>query len=365
MRRTLPATVILLGALAAPALPQGLVHDGDTTFEWVNYGDLFDPPSPLVAGLSDFHSLDTNDVEHLRQHWFYFRVAGAGAESAFPPPHTEVYESDPGRYELGWSTGSELPFDARLEGHLTDAGSNQARLVETLTITNPGAAPLEVVIFTYADVNSHQAFGNQPDTAELVAANRIRIDDHGTFDFAEFLAVGADAWKVQGFNNLLQFDLLNGSPSSFSDTGLPFGPGNFTGAFQWDLELAAHASHTIGVGMSVNTPASATAPELILSTPAPGVAGTTNRIDLGAGTPGAAIALLYGLDPGILTLPICGGLDLGFTDVGIGAVAANDPTGNAGWTFPVGPGSAGLTILLQAVEPSSCRSSPTVAFTFQ
>ena len=62
-----------------------------------------------------------------------------------------------------------------------------------------------------------------------------------------------------------QFSLLLGllnddDVTDFDNIGLPFGPADFTGAYQWTLNLAPGASQTLFVGVGVNTAAPASGP---------------------------------------------------------------------------------------------------------
>src|SRR5262249_29181273 len=117
-----PFAFLLVAACTAPALAQGTaplgsVTDGDCRYDFVNFGDLFSPPTPLVAGFSNYHAWfsDESSGDNLRQQWFYYRLDDVSAEQALPHPDTATYSSDPGLIELGWLPGPGRPFAAHLQ----------------------------------------------------------------------------------------------------------------------------------------------------------------------------------------------------------------------------------------------------------
>jgi len=321
--------LLIVAACAAPALgqgtaPLGSVTDGDCRYDFVNFGDLFDPPTPLVAGFSTYKAWysDFSSGDNLRQQWFYFRLDATSAEQALPHPDTASYSSEPGLIELGWLPGPGRPFAAHLQCELRDTGFNKAVFVQRLTLSNPTADALHVELFHYAAIEVNQFFGGFFDTAVLVGPNRIRIDDHGTLEFDEYAALGASGWKVQAFNNLLQFDLLNSTPSTFNDVGLPFGPGFFTGGFQWHLDLPPGDSESVFVSIAVGDEAGFELHEFNwtdLGQGKPGATGTpaldgsgplsalsSNLVELSGGLPSSPATLVFGLQQ--LDAPFKGGV---------------------------------------------------------
>jgi hypothetical protein len=59
-----------------------------------------------------------------------------------------------------------------------------------------------------------------------------------------FQGVGANAYQAQAFSGL-QTSLTNATITNLNNTGLPFGPGDFTGAFQWNNVVAAGGTLTV------------------------------------------------------------------------------------------------------------------------
>ena len=125
-----------------------------------------------------------------------------------------------------------------------------------MTLTNTSNGPLRLSLFNYADFDVGGSFSG--DSAILAAPNLIRITDGG--NFAEFQGVGASAWQVQSFAGLRTL-LDDGAITNLNNTGLPFAPGDFTGAFQWRLSIPVGGSFTVFENLSVN-----------MAVPAPGAA---------------------------------------------------------------------------------------------
>lgn len=97
----------------------------------------------------------------------------------------------------------------------------------------------------------------------------------------------------------------------------------------------------------------------------PGTAGATNFISTNGGSAGANTFFLYGFTPGSVAVPGCPGATVGMADVNIlETVAANGAgTANATPIF-VRASLSGLTVLLQAVELSTCTVSNLIVNTF-
>jgi len=102
-----------------------------------------------------------------------------------------------------------------------------------------------------------------------------------------------------------------------------------------------------------------------LEAPAPGVAGETNEIVVTGAKPGKLVIFGAGTVAGATPLPGCPGVDLGVTDLKKAGRAVADASGVARLTRPVPARFAGRTVLLQAVDANTCRTSPVVEVTFE
>ncbi len=240
MRRVLTAVLVL--ALAPVAWAQsGTITDGGASFEWFG--------SSSTEGYADF---DAGGGGNIYQNWWWFRVAGDTAETAFPwagttGPDSESYVGDTAT--LGWEA-SLTGWTARLRVVVDEvvAGS-AATVVEEMLIQNTGDEPLTIAVFNYLDAD---VLGSANDSAELLEPGRMQISDGD--EYVQFLGVGADAYQVTSYSDL-RTALRDSEVTDLDDTGLPFGPGDFTGAFQWNLVIEPQAQITIVEGLSINTDA--------------------------------------------------------------------------------------------------------------
>lgn len=243
-------------ALSAAALSQGVITDGDARWEYngVRSGD-FQPDST---------------TDHLFENWWWYRVNSAVGndtkENQFGlPADSQSYVGNVAT--LGWSFSIDDPrggidiFDARLRVQLNDGGSpGEAIVMQEMLITNTGTGSLSISIFNFADFDVSGSFGNDSAT---ISGDTMTITDGTTSDYIEFFGLDADAFQAQAFPGLGNA-LDDGGITNLNNSGLPFGPGDFTGAFQWDITLAAGDQTTIIEGISANMPVPEPATLLIL-----------------------------------------------------------------------------------------------------
>lgn len=122
-------------------------------------------------------------------------------------------------------------------------------------MTNNGASAITLHLFHFVDFDVNGTAAG--DSATLVSANIcIRIDD-ATAGQCEYRAPAANAYLVLAFGATTDVaaQLCNATVTNFGNTGLPFGSGDFTGGFQFTLQLAAGATETVSVHQACNTAA--------------------------------------------------------------------------------------------------------------
>jgi MYXO-CTERM domain-containing protein len=147
-------------------------------------------------------------------------------------------------------TGLGGTFNAVLTTTLTDGGAaGQALLVQSMAITNTGPAAISLAMFNFADYDVGGTAGT--DNATLFASDIIQITDGA--NTVQHQGAGADAWQATAFNTLYTA-LTNISVGDLTNTGLPFGPGDYTGAFQWNESVGAGATVVFTSVHGINTP---------------------------------------------------------------------------------------------------------------
>ncbi|MDJ0581436.1 hypothetical protein [Crocosphaera sp.] len=215
---------------ALPAYAQFTLTDGD--FEYEQRGD--------DLGASDINVNGGND--NLFQDWWFFRVDGDTSESVFQSDKTPT-SSTVNTALLDFASNGV--FSASLDYTLTDLGGGEGAVLQNMSILNETASDLVIDLFYYVDLDVDASFSN---TATLAGPNSVLFEENGV----EFTVIGsdADAFQVLEFSDLL--DLLeDGAITNLDNSGVPFGPGDATVAFQWSLLIPAGESTTVSGAVGI------------------------------------------------------------------------------------------------------------------
>lgn len=241
----------LLPLFVGAALPciAGTIMSGSATY---TTGAL--PTSQTGNGpAADFRPLGGATTDHLVRNWWYYRVSGDTRERPFgnytksgggTVSTTEVSSGNQSTFTIRETAPSSAErFTAVLAYTLSSGPSGSWTLLEmSLAVRNPTAVPLTIAFFNYIDANVQGTSNN--DAAILFAPNKIRITDpSGYFLFHSAVTTPA-AYQVTAANTL-RSSLLNASVTNLANTGLPFGSGNYTGAWQWNMTLNPGQTQTI------------------------------------------------------------------------------------------------------------------------
>ncbi len=234
--------------LAATALGQTgtgfTISDADAFFTQGNH-----PTVGTGTGVSgaNLRASGASSTDQLFQSAWWYRTEGDARETTFF--NAALDPVAPGSDNATLRFGQLQRFRAVLR-HVVDDPGVGATLVNEMTITNTSDSPLVMALFYYADFDVAGTAG--ADSAVLAGEDLIRISDGATF--AEMLGVDADAYSVGTFGSA-RLGLADTDVDNFTSSGLPFGPGDFTGGFQWNRTIAPGESLTLYAGLSVNTAA--------------------------------------------------------------------------------------------------------------
>lgn len=213
--------------MASAALGQlgtgGTITAGNMVFT------IGDSPTSITAGSgpnADFRATGAAGTDHMFSHWWWYRLAGDNREFNLGNAASSV--------TIGTSvlrmTFNQPNFTATLQFQVISTGAEQGFLRSTLSITNTSAAPISISLFNYTDIDLNNT--SNGDSAVLAAPNFMRISDPATPVQIAYSGVGADANQTTAYATL-QGLLTNAAVDNLNGTGLPFGPGDFTGGFQW------------------------------------------------------------------------------------------------------------------------------------
>ncbi len=230
----------------------GTITEGDVSF--TRTASSFDgTPEAHFTGVTT-----TAAADQLFEFGWWYRLAGESQETPFGTPATENYAGESsalGWLGLGGGTFSAVEdavvHDLGVPGDTTDGGW----ILSHLTIFNISGAQLDLTIFHAADIDVN---GTSSDSAALYQWDHwraIRVDDPTTADYIYYVARDetASSFRVEPFASSVTNLLNDGLFTSFDQTGLPFGPGDFTGGWQFPLSIPAGGSATIHVYVQVNS----------------------------------------------------------------------------------------------------------------
>ena len=224
------AAVALAGATVATA--QGTITDAPATF--VRGTSPWDTsPDANFTGVSP-----TLTQDHLFETGWAHRVSGATQETFFPVPTAQNYTGTTSTNDWSGITSAGRTFVAQEVSVVKNTAGPSGFVTMTMKITNNEGTPLDICIFHMMDMDLQPTAGDDRG-ALLFRNNHIRITDAGT-NRAEYRGVGAASYLVRPFGATdIGAVLSNATIDNFNNTGLPFGPGDFTGGFQWCATVPA------------------------------------------------------------------------------------------------------------------------------
>lgn len=246
--------VLVIGAILVGGMAwgQGTVTDSDANF--VRGASPWDTaPEANLTGVST-----TLTQDHLFETGWWFRVAGDTQESVFGVPSSQSYVGTTSTN--GWlDVGARGLFSAAEVSVVTDAdgpgGATPSGYVTmTMTITNLSATdPLVIDVFHMADID---LAGATNDSALGIGVNHINLTDPSG-NTAQYHGVGVGAYLIRPFGATdLGAVLGNTAVDNFDSSGSPFGPGDFTGGFQWPaVSIPPSSAQAFQAVLAVNAPA--------------------------------------------------------------------------------------------------------------
>ena len=186
--------------------------------------------------------------------WFRVSSAGDTREFFFPAPNTTTCAGAAGT--ITWTDVSARGlFSAVNTLAISSAGANQGEVILTMAITNLSAVnPLAISLYHGADFDVNATAAG--DSAVLMNPNNyIRITDSvaGAAEQRGFNPP-AIAYLVRPFGATDVFvELDDTGIDNLPNTGLPTSNFDYTGALQWDLNIAASGTASVSVSLSGNT----------------------------------------------------------------------------------------------------------------
>ncbi len=196
---------------------------------------------PATGGNVD---LDVNGADHLYQLWWYYRAQGGTQETPFPMPDSQSYTGNTAT--LDWNSLNGV-IGVTLTLTITEQNGGTGTTVTQELAMSVGAGSYNYDFFAYADADVGGTSAADS-AAAITAPGHLRVTDGDTLDFVGTLV---DAHQVTGYDSL--FSLLEDSSlTNLDNSGLPFGPGDYTGAMQWQQVIVSTAPNLLSQELRVN-----------------------------------------------------------------------------------------------------------------
>jgi hypothetical protein len=326
--------------VATRATAQGTISDGNVVYTIHSL-----PPSPTsFAGTMDFSASTTNQ---LYQNLWFYRLDGDAREWTFSNATQQIVQTFTGRTaKLRWPNLDNRGIEAELALFVYSTGTTSGVLVQRMTIVNRNSTARTVNLFAYADVDACNTFTN---STLATSTNDRHVLTDTCSDTVEFVCTAHDRYEITGYSTL-RTRLTNAVVDDLGDFGLPFGPGDYTGAFQWkDRVLEPNQSLTVTVALAHNQTNVCTSSAAVetygvaqagsggpttLSSSLPFL-GSDVDFELRNGAPGASPILLLGV--GRRNLPIPGIGTLWLDPLITFAMPTFDATGASAFQLPIPP----------------------------
>ncbi len=212
---------VLLGALGsfggAAAAAGGSATDQAVT---LTYGATHWSSGPMA----DLTGVDATG-DPVYQAGLWYRAEGDTREYPMPAPDSETYAN--GTVEAVWNNLDGKGFRVSELTYVYDGEGPSGGFVSIVFVTNNNAAPRQFTLFHYLDPDlAGTASG---DSGTLVSPHFLELSDGASH--VAYRAAWSSHYQVTAFSTLR--DLLDDAAvTNLADTGLPFGPGDASAAFQ-------------------------------------------------------------------------------------------------------------------------------------
>lgn len=261
----------LAGAASAQTIGGFTLTSGTASYSESN---LIGPNNRSDGGLADFKI--GNGPDNMFQNWWWYHTNGSAREASLGIQTFGVASGNSARivYVQNGSPNLQNSLQFDLEYTLTQLTNLSAVVQITWKVQNLANVAQDVSFFSYADFDVAGTAGG--DMGTFTAPNQYTIDDSGysaSYISSSTGLVAAEQGAFSGIRDRLtdadQDNLVNG-PNSF-------GPGDWTGGFQWNFTLQASGAGGGGdqfVGTlvkGINTPVPEPASMIALAVGAAGI----------------------------------------------------------------------------------------------
>ncbi|MAE61600.1 MAG: hypothetical protein CMJ49_09615 [Planctomycetaceae bacterium] len=236
------------------------------------------PPDPNALGGQ--YSWVVDDIEHVYQQWFWYRIGSTGPEA----PLDDLGLADHRVLDRDGEAGNEkviaLYTDEDIEVVLSfvlsggATGSRSSDILEVIEITNQTTSAIDMSFFQYVDFDLG---GTSNDASVEIQGGNTAIHEDFNLRVAETAVVPVPSHYEAGFAAPILGALTDADADTLADNAGPVGPGDLAWAFQWDLHINPGQTHVIAKNKTFHSDADPTNEEI----PAPAAVGGGLMLMLG------------------------------------------------------------------------------------
>lgn len=231
----------------------GTITDGDATFTQSDSPTLV---NAIPTATNVLRADGAAGTDHLYYNWWWFRNNASGTSES------DCFNAS------GWSwSGNTGHINYTFPGFLAvlawtvhDTGLNTMQVDTTMRVTNIGITPLSLSLFHGIDIDYGGTTAN--DSVSLLMPNVMSISDSSAAApwnalNAFYAATNPDGYTAAAFGNAAapRTLLTNAIVDTWTNTGLPFGPGDFTGSWQFNrtvpVDGSVEVTASFGIGAYV------------------------------------------------------------------------------------------------------------------
>lgn len=224
-----------LGAVCAAGYSQAVITDGTSSFGWSSAAALSGAANRTGTGGGTANVFTTNgSADQAFQEWWWYRANGVNTREFALSTQAAAPVVTGNHMTLSYREPEG--FTSTLMYTINNVGG-QTLVTGTNFIRNEGNSALDLDFFNYIDYDMGATAGG--DSAALLSGNpalRMRITDSTALINAEYRALDATNYQVGAFSTVRGLT-TDADIDNYNNTGLPFGPGDFTGGVQWKFTL--------------------------------------------------------------------------------------------------------------------------------
>lgn len=253
-------------AVSSSALAQFTISPGGLNGLNGRYGNGTIPTSLTGTGQAGgvFRNEGSTSTDHLFANTWWWRGAGdtreytfgnasvvGGPTSAGAIVGNNLGTLDTGGYDYTVSNATAgYSFTAALRWNITNPSGSMAMVAYSGAVTNTGNTALAISLFGYAD---YDVGGSTVNTYSITGDTFSITRPTGGGPTALFQGVGNNAFQAGLFGGPPRSILADADIDNLNNTVVG-SPGDFTGAFQWDISVPAGGTVTVGGTMTAPAP---------------------------------------------------------------------------------------------------------------